>query len=207
MSRTERTELCDLALQVGPDAPTLSGDWTVRELVAHMLVREGSPAAIGLAVPPLSKLTDLATDRVARKEFTVLVERLRNGPPIYTPFALPQVDKILNTLEFFVHHEDIRRAQPTWQPRTLSRRDEALLWKQITTAGKGMVRGAPVGVVLERSDKDQRAPLKDTEPAVVIRGLPSELTLYVYGRRDQAQVELVGRDEDVVALTSTDFSV
>ncbi len=207
MSRTERTELCDLALQVGPDAPTLSGDWTVRELVAHMLVREGSPAAIGLAVPPLSKLTDLATDRVARKEFTVLVERLRNGPPIYTPFALPQVDKILNTLEFFVHHEDIRRAQPTWQPRTLSRRYEALLWKQITTAGKGMVRGAPVGVVLERSDKDQRAPLKDTEPAVVIRGLPSELTLYVYGRRDQAQVELVGRDEDVVALTSTDFSV
>lgn len=206
MARTERAQLCDLALQVGPDAPTLSGDWKVRDLVAHMLVREGHPAAVGLVVPPLSGLTELATRRTARKEFTVQVERLRNGPPVYSPIAVPKLDAILNTLEFYVHHEDIRRAQPTWQPRDLSRHDQALLWKMISAAGKGLVRRAPVGLRIERSDKAQQAVLKNDEPSVTVRGLPSEVVLFVYGRKEQAQVELVGRDEDVAAVRVADLS-
>ena len=41
----ERMLLCALAQQLGPDEPTLCAGWTVRDLVAHLLVREGSPAA------------------------------------------------------------------------------------------------------------------------------------------------------------------
>ena len=55
MPRAERTALCDLFLAVGPDAPTLAGEWTTRDLAAHLVVRERRPdAAAGdrLPLPP-----------------------------------------------------------------------------------------------------------------------------------------------------------
>ncbi len=54
LARSERAALCDLALQVGADRPTLCEGWTVKDLVVHLLVREGSPAAVGIVVPPLA---------------------------------------------------------------------------------------------------------------------------------------------------------
>lgn len=207
LSRTERSALCDLALQVGEDQPTLCGEWTVKDLVVHLLVRERSPAAAGIVVPVLARLTDAASRHTARTDFAVLVERLRHGPPRWSPYAVPQVDAMLNTLEYYVHHEDIRRARQEWSPRELSRRDEALLWKQVGVAGKGLVRNAPVGVVLERTDKQARAVLKEAPATVVVRGLPSELVLFVYGRTAQARVELDGPEDAVAALTSTDLGV
>ena len=44
----------------GPQGPVLalSGDWTVKDLVVHLLVREGSPAAVGIVVAPLARLTE-----------------------------------------------------------------------------------------------------------------------------------------------------
>jgi uncharacterized protein (TIGR03085 family) len=203
MARTERAQLCDLALQVGPDAPTLSGSWTVRDLVAHLLVREGNPAALGIALPVLARVTDQAMARTARRDFAANVERLRHGPPVYSPLAVPKLDTVFNTLEMFVHHEDVRRARDGWEPRELTRRDEALLWQQVGMAGRGLVRDAPVGVVIERSDKDARRVLKPGEPTVVVRGLPSEVTLFLYGRKPQARVELSGPPEAVAALTGS----
>jgi uncharacterized protein (TIGR03085 family) len=207
LARTERAALCDLALEVGPDAPTLSGEWTVKDLVVHLLVREGSPAAVGIVVPPLSRLTDLASSRLARRDLPVLVERLRQGPPLYSPFAVPALDKMFNILEFFVHHEDIRRAQPGWEPRELPAHAQGSLWKAVRVAGKGLVRSAKVGVVLERSDTGERQVLKDAPASVVVRGLPAELVLFVYGRKPQARVELEGADADVAALTGADLGV
>ena len=116
LAASERAHLSAAAQQVGPDAPTLCGEWTVRDLVVHLLVREGSPAALGIVVPPLGGLLDRATRRLAQEQFDDLVERLRHGPPVWSPFALPKVGAVLNQLEFFVHHEDIRRAQPRWRP-------------------------------------------------------------------------------------------
>lgn len=207
LARTERTALCDLALAVGPDAPTLSGDWTVKDLVVHLLIREGSPAAVGIVVPPLSRLADLASQRLARRDFSVLVERLRQGPPLYSPLAVPVLDRMLNTLEFFVHHEDIRRAQDGWEPRELPERAQDALWKLVGVLGKGLVRTAKVGVVLERSDTSERTILKDAPAAVIVRGLPAELVMFVYGRQQQARVELLGDDADVAALTGADLGI
>ncbi len=207
LARTERAALCDLALELGPDAPTLSGDWTVKDLVVHLLVREGNPAAIGIVVAPLARWTELASERLARQDLSVLVERLRQGPPFYSPFALAPLDKTLNTLEFFVHHEDIRRAQDEWEPRELPDRVQDVLWKMVRVAGKGLVRSTKVGVVLERSDTAEQAALKPTTPSVVVRGLPAELVMFVYGRQSQAAVELVGADADVAALTGADLGV
>ena len=207
MSKTERAELCDLALQVGEDEPTLCAGWTVKDLIVHLLVREGHPAAVGITVPQLAGLTDWASRRVGEGDFRALVERLRHGPPLWSPFRVDKVDAMLNTLEYFVHHEDVRRAQPSWSPRTLSARQENLLWRQISVGGKRLVRGSAVGVVLERADTGDRAVLKHDPRSVVVRGLPSELTLFVFGRKQHARVDLDGADADIVVLTGTDLDV
>jgi uncharacterized protein (TIGR03085 family) len=207
LARTEREALCDLALELGPDAPTLSGEWTVKDLVVHLLVREGSPAAVGIVVAPLARLTESASARLARNDLPVLVERLRQGPPLYSPFRIGAVDRMANTLEYFVHHEDIRRAEAEWEPRDLDRRVQDALWKAIRVAGKGLVRSASVGVTLERTDTSERAALKEAPTAVVVRGLPAELVMFVYGRQDQARVELDGAPSDVAALTGADLGI
>jgi uncharacterized protein (TIGR03085 family) len=201
LAQTERAHLCDLALQVGEDQPTLSGDWTVKDLVVHLLVREGSPAAAGIVVSPLARLTDLESRRVGRRDFAVLVEKLRNGPPRLSPYAVPRLDTLFNTLEFFVHHEDIRRAQPDWTPRDLEDDAQKRLWAMIRTAGKGLTRGAAVGVTIENGVTGSTSVLKAGEQQVTVRGLPSEVTLFVFGRKPQARVELLG-DADAVARLS-----
>ena len=50
-AQTERAALCELFAEVGPDAHTLCGEWTTRDLAAHLVVRERRPdAAIGIIV-------------------------------------------------------------------------------------------------------------------------------------------------------------
>ena len=206
-AQLERTALCDTALQVGEDQPTLCDGWDVKDLVVHLLVREGSPAAAGIVLSPLAGLTDAVSRRVGRRDFAVLVEKLRSGPPRLSPYAVPKVDSILNTLEFFVHHEDIRRARPGWSARDLGAPREKVLWKMLGTAGKGLLRRSPVGVTAENSVTGSRAVLKPGTPTVTVRGLPSEVTLFVFGRREQAQVDLLGDDADVARLTGTSLGI
>jgi uncharacterized protein (TIGR03085 family) len=210
MAQTERAELCDTALQVGEDQPTLCGDWTVKHLVVHLLVREGSPAAAGIVVKPLSRLLDLEMARVGRREFAVLVEKLRNGPPRWSPYAVPKLDAAMNTLEYFVHHEDIRRAQPHWSARELTDAQQKLLWSMVRRAGKPMTRSAPVGVTIENSVTGSRAVLRagaEGAPAVTVRGLPAEVTLFVFGRKAVADVELLGEDEAVARLSGASLGI
>jgi uncharacterized protein (TIGR03085 family) len=207
MAQVERAALCDEALRVGPDRPTLSGEWTVKELVVHLLVREGSPAAVGIFVTPLAGLTARVSERLGRRDFAELVERLRSGPPRLSPYAVPRLDTLFNTLEYFVHHEDIRRAQPDWSPRVLDDDAEKTLWSMVRTAGKGLTRGAPVGVTLENATTGSLAVLKRGAPTVTVRGLPSELTLFVFGRRPQAEVELRGDDDAVARLSEASLGI
>ena len=109
LARRERAALCDLALVLGEDAPTLCGDWTAKDLVTHLLVRERSPlAGVGLVVPPLSGLAEREMARLARQDFAVLVERLRGHG--LTPMALPPVDKL-------VQHRRVLRAPRGPAPR------------------------------------------------------------------------------------------
>jgi uncharacterized protein (TIGR03085 family) len=203
----ERAQLCALAEHVGPEAPTLCGGWTVKQLVVHLVLREGSPAAVGIVVKPLSGLLDRASRRRGREDFDSLLRRLRSGPPVYSPMAIPKVDAVLNLVEFFVHHEDIRRAQPNWQPRSLAPGIENALWKALRHAGRGPVAGTGVGVVVERPDTEERVRLKRAEREVVVRGLPSEATLYLYGRKAQSRVELHGEPDDVAMLAEAPLGI
>lgn len=200
LARTERAALCDTALELGPDRLTLCAGWTVKDLVVHLLVREGSPAAVGIQVAALAGFTESVSQRVGRREFPDLVDTLRNGPPRLSPLSIPQVDAAANSLEFFVHHEDLRRAQPDWTVRALGPDADRVLWKQLRLLGRRLVRKVPVGVRIEDAGSGSAAALRKGTPEVTIRGLPGEVALYLFGRPAQADVDLVGIDEAVARL-------
>ena len=209
LAASERTLLCATAEEVGPGAPTLCEGWTVHDLVVHLLVREGSPAAVGIVVRPLGGLLERATRRLEQEELPVLVERLRHGPPVWSPFAVPRLGELHNQLELFVHHEDIRRAQPAWQPRALARGDEDAIWRAVRHPAKGLVARsrAGVGVVAERSDTGESVSLTRDPGTVTLRGLPSELTLFLFGRQAHARVEPDGPPDDVARLAGARLGI
>lgn len=196
IANDERLAMCDLLERVGPDAPTLCGSWTTRDLLAHLLVRERRPdAAGGIFIPLLAKYTEQVTASLADKPFTTLVAQLRSGPPIWSPFALPILGDKANVAEFFVHHEDIRRAQPGWQPRPVDPARSDAFWRLLKLMGRVLYRHSPVGVVL-RSPARPDIVAKSGEPNVVVLGSPEEIVLHAYGRTER-YVETQGNRDDI----------
>ena len=111
-SRDERRALCSLLDKTGPDAPTLCEGWTTGDLAAHLVLRERRlDAAAGVAGGPLAGHTARVQQRLrSRIPFPDLVRMIRSGPPALSVMALPGMDERMNAVEFFVHHEDVRRA-------------------------------------------------------------------------------------------------
>ena len=203
LARAERHALADTARDVGPDAPTLCGGWTARDLLAHLVVREHDPlGAAGIVVPALSGLTERAMRRTAAGDFDDLVERFRH--PRLTPAALAAVDARVNPVEFFVHHEDLRRAQPGWEPRRLTRRDHDALWRMLRLTGRGVVGSAGVPVRVERTDTHETATLRRGDEPVVVHGRPGEVVLFLLGRDQVQGVELTGPADRVARLRGAD---
>lgn len=202
--RRERAGLCRTALAVGPDAPTLCEGWTVRDLVCHLLVRERMPwTAPGLVIPPLSALVDRATASLARRPFPLLVERLASTRR--TAFAIERIDRVANTLELFVHHEDIRRAQPSWEPRVLGEASERELWGHLSAMGRVLARPAGVPVVI--TDGSRTATLRRGSEPVTVSGPVGELALFLFGRRQLGALSFDGPPAAVARLRRTSLGI
>ncbi|MEV0599242.1 TIGR03085 family metal-binding protein [Streptomyces sp. NPDC050315] len=197
-AKRERLLLADLLESAGPDSPTLCEGWTARDLAAHVVVRERrADAAGGLVIKPLASRLERVQAEFAAKPYEELIRLIRTGPPRLSPYALKQIDEAANTVEFFVHTEDVRRAQPDWTPREVSSVLADALWSRIERMARILGRKAPVGVVLRRPDGQTAVAHRGT-PVVTVTGEPGELTLFLYGRQDTAKVELDG-DKDAVA--------
>ncbi len=206
VSLVERALLCDLFDELGPAAPTLSGKWDTHHLAAHLVARERDPlSSLKAAIP---KYGDAAVETlVVESAFPELVERVRSGPPTLSIFGSRSTDKNFNTLEFFIHHEDVRRAQPSWSRRVLPVWAENQVWSRIRIFAKAIMRHSRVPVSLARADTDDvSVASKGDEPAVV-RGLPTELALFVYGRPDVADVSFDGPQAAVRRLTKQHFGL
>ena len=207
-ARRERAALCDLFAELGPDQPTLCGDWTTRDLAAHLVVRERRPdAAIGIIVSKAAGYTDKVQSGVAAGDWDELVGTVRSGPPVWSPTKIGKVDELANTVEFFVHHEDVRRATDGWEPRDLDDDLTDALYPMLGKMGKRLVSSSPVGIVVEPSDDHEPVVLKAAEPSVTIRGPVGELVLFVYGRQANSRVELFGDDDSVAAVSTAEFGV
>lgn len=206
-ARSERHALCDLFLELGPDAATLCAGWTTRDLAAHLVVRETRPdAAGGILFARLAPHGDRVRDKVARTDWTKLVERVRSGPPRLSPMRVPALDRLTNTLEYFVHLEDVRRAQPDWSPRDLPAELEDALLGALERGARLMGRRAPCGLTMTPRGGIAIV-AKKGQPVVDVSGPTGELVLFIYGRRSVARVELTGPDDAVAAVESTRFGV
>jgi len=208
-ARDERTALCALFDETGPEAPTLCEGWRTRHLAAHLVLREHRPdAAAGVLGGPLAGHTKRVTEELAAgTPFPQLVERIRKGPPALSVYRLPGMDERLNLLEYFVHHEDVRRAADGWQPRDVRDGLADALWQRLQM-GRILFRRAPVGVELVRDDLtvDQgqqpvRVTAKAKTPVVTVTGHPAELTMWALGRSAAARVRLDGSADAVQRLS------
>jgi uncharacterized protein (TIGR03085 family) len=204
----ERVLLCDLFAEVGPDAPTLCGDWTARDLAAHLVVRERRPdAGPGIVASPLAGYTEHVRAGEAERPFTEIVDRLRQGPPRWSPMRVGAVDRIFNTVEFFVHHEDVRRARQPWTPRPLDDALTAALTAAVSgPMGRALVRSCPVGLAIE-PDGAAGVRLRKGEPTVAVAGPIGEIVLFLYGRAAVAGVDLDGDPDAVAAVRAAEFGL
>ncbi|WP_330303889.1 MULTISPECIES: TIGR03085 family metal-binding protein [unclassified Streptomyces] len=197
-AKRERLLLADLLEAVGPDAPTLCEGWNTRDLAAHVVVRERrADAAGGLLIKQLAPRLERVMAEFADKPYEELIQLIRTGPPRFSPFSLKQIDEASNTTEFYVHTEDVRRAQTDWTPRELDPVFQDALWSLLDRTARLTGRGAPTGLVLRRPNGQTTVAHKGT-PVVTVTGEPSELLLFAYGRQKVADVEQEG-DEDAIA--------
>ena len=199
----ERSAMSDLFKRLGPDVPTMCDGWTSRDLLAHLLLRERRPdAAGGIAIPALAKRTEKVQAQIAKKPYVDMIEQFRGGPPLWSPWALPVLGDRGNMAEFFVHHEDLRRAQPDWEPRDDNPERDDALWKLLKLMGKVLYRKSPVGVVLRSANRPDIV-AKKGEPAVTIVGLPGEVVLHGFARPDDLiRVVVQGEPDDIAALAA-----
>ncbi|MFI7110452.1 TIGR03085 family metal-binding protein [Nonomuraea sp. NPDC050227] len=205
-ARGERTALCDLFDRLGPDAPTLCEGWTTYDLAAHLVLRERRPDAMGgIGISALAGYTASVQNGLkARHPYPELVGIVRRPGGVYG--LLPFLDKAVNTLEFFVHHEDVRRAQPGWEPRELPADLDELIWKRVSAGARIMLRRSPVRLVLRRAGGGTAGGGVAIGGAregakVQVTGTAQELLLFCFGRQEHARVELTGDDAAVSRAT------
>ena len=204
----ERAQLSDLLDELGPDAPTLLAPWTTRDIAAHVVLRERDPlAGPGLVLPgPWGRFAERRRSALALTDFTRTVAMLRSGPPPGF-FRIGWVRRLPNLIEFFVHHEDVRRANGRG-PRTNEHALDEALWRNVTRAPWFLarrLRGAGLEIQWAGTAKTARA--RRGEPTARITGPPGELLLYLFGRNGAAHVEVAGPEAAVEAVRRTHFGM
>lgn len=197
----ERRDLCDLFSDLGPDAPTRCEGWTTRDLAAHLWAREHRPdVGPGLVTDGVfSRHTERVEGKVATRPYDETVAALRSGPTWFWPGRwAPNFD----VHEWFVHHEDVRRAN-AMPPRDLGELDP-LVWEALARWGKALTRSLDVGVRLVTPDGRERDVHDGAEP-VVLTGAPGELLLRLFGR--DAAVDVTGDDAAVTRFEASDLGI
>jgi uncharacterized protein (TIGR03085 family) len=205
----ERLELCVLFDELGPSAPTLLEGWTAHDLAAHLVLRERDlVAAPCLVLPgPFQRFAEGRQVRLAnRHDFAWLVARIRSGPPPGF-FRIGWVRSFPSLNEFFVHHEDVRRANRLG-PRTLTHDLDAALWRNVRRASRFLSRRLrEVGLEVEWPGSGEPHTVRHGKPTARLSGSPGELLLYVFGRQAAAHVEVSGPAEAVAAIHRTHFGM
>jgi uncharacterized protein (TIGR03085 family) len=203
----ERAELSDLFEELGPEAPTLLTPWTTRDLAAHLVLREhDSLAGPGLVLPGAwGRFTERRRRALASGDFASVVATFRAGPA--GVFRLGWVRGAASLNEFFVHHEDVRRANGRG-PRTNEPAMDEALWRNVGRAPWFLarrLRGAGLELHWPGTARTVRA--RRGQPTARIAGPPGELLLYLFGRQDAAQVEIDGPATAVEAVRRAHFGM
>lgn len=200
-SGPERQALCDLFDRLGPAQPTLCEGWTTADLAGHLVVREGRPdAGLAIVVPAIRGYAARLERAAARRPFGELVDALREGPPLgRSAVGLPGLRDSANVHEFFVHHEDVRRGQPSWSLRALRPELDEALRSRLPLMARLLLRRLS-GARLELVQPDGTVVRVGKQgPVARLSGPIGELTLWSFGR-DAVQVDLDGDPVAVAAV-------
>lgn len=252
-----RAALVEALAHAGPGRPTLCEGWRTEHLAAHIVLRETSPLAVGLLLPPAAKRLEektiaLGDAHADEAGYARLLERVAAGPlestlreqahddgsvasgAPGTADAVPPKDTAssqpagprrsrgrvaglvrraaarlrrtsvgstvadeVQLLEFFVHTEDVRRAQDRWAPRILADDYADTLYTHLKRRAKLLYRSEDTGIELER--RARPASRVDNSPVMVkapgddgrslhVAGPAGELVMHAYGRRTAALV-------------------
>jgi uncharacterized protein (TIGR03085 family) len=198
-AQRERQQLADLFLVTGPDAPTLCEGWTTRDLAAHLVIRERRPDGVATRlVPAMAGHADRVRRAMAARPYAEVVEKVRN-PPRWSLLSNPLTDELFNGLEFFIHHEDVRRGRPGWEPRQLDPGQQAALWRGVSFTAKLGLRRLHIPVLV-RAPGFGQVTVGDGTPQATLTGEPGELALFVSGRQRAARVDVDGPPETAERL-------
>lgn len=205
----ERVEFAETLRNTDPAAPTLCGEWSAAQLAAHLVLRERSAVEALGRVPSqrAHAVAQRALDAfVARTPYRDIVAAFADGPPIWSPFALPPVREAVNLLEYLIHHEDVRRAAAGWVPRVLPNQRQDAVWSRLRWGARLTLRAMPVPVRLVWPDHAE-VTVGGSEPTVTVTGEPQELALVAFGRQQVARVEYDGPDDAVQRVRGADIPV
>jgi uncharacterized protein (TIGR03085 family) len=199
-ARAERAALVSLLDEAGPDAPTLCTGWTTYDLAAHLVARERRPAAVpGLVVPRLHGVTARIEARMRRRPYAELVATLRGGAPFWSPLGPPgRLYDTANLHEMYVHHEDVRRALGGGARLDAAELDGPLWARLRLLAPAFTARARGLGITAVTPDGASFR-LRSGDDEVVLRGTPRELFLWLFGRREHADVTVEGSADAVAA--------
>lgn len=196
-AQRERAALVATMREVGPDAPTLCGDWTTRDLAAHLVVRERRlDATPGIMIPALAGYTDKVQRQTAQADWEELLDKIASGPPLYSPFKL--LDPVANMGEMYIHHEDVRRAQSGWEPRPLDDGTISALTRSLPLMAKMTLAKAPARMTLKTPQGKVLATAGKGQPLTVV-GEAQELLLFISGR-DEVRLDFDGDAATVDAV-------
>jgi uncharacterized protein (TIGR03085 family) len=204
----EREQLCDLMNELGPEAPTLLEPWTTHDLAAHLVIREHDyHAAPGLVVPGAwGRFAERRRKALTRRDYATLLTTIRSGPPRGF-FRIGWVRRVPNLNEFFVHHEDVRRANGLDPRMNAAALDEAL-WRNVGLASWFLARRLRgVGLELEWVGTTRLLRARRGKPTARFTGLPGELLLYLFGRQGAANVEVSGPGDAVETVGRVRFGM
>lgn len=204
----ERLALATLLREVGPDAPTLCEGWTTKDLLAHLLARERRTyAGIGLVFRPFAGYSERTRQAFLPDHgaggYGELIDAFA-APPWWSPLSNPLTDELVNTMEMFLHHEDVRRAGADWQPRELPEGMQGQLWRRLGALASLRLRGLPNRVTLVAPDHGERSVGKGTQ--VHLTGPPAELLIFVSGRQRATRLDADGPQADIDALYGANLS-
>lgn len=189
LAAKERALLAKSFVEFGPHAPTLCAGWQAQDLLEHLIIRERHPLAM---LPGNSSYHKRLQAQLRTQDFAELVAQWGKG--CYRPFSIRKFgDALLNGVEHWVHHEDLRRAQGLG-PRELAEADaeylasslKVLRWliqssKPVLLESDGFMRVAAAGsngVVAKGDD------------VIHVRGPVGEIVLWLFGR--PGEVEVIG---------------
>jgi uncharacterized protein (TIGR03085 family) len=202
----ERAALCDTLERVGPDAPTLCEGWQAIDLAAHLVAREArADAALGLVLPgPFARHLQHVMDGYKEKGYTTLVGMLRTGPPWMHrtgPLAAANVN------ENFVHHEDVRRANGEGRRTDLDPEIDVILWRMLGFGARIARRKLKGAALTLRTPDGRERVVSEHGPSVTLVGEPSELALFMSGRKEAAEVTHDGDATAFAIVLATNLGV